>query len=634
MLAVALTGCGGSGGSTSAPPPSGSSPPDTSPPADNGSTPPNGPSLSGDVVGGRHPIAAATVTAWAANPTPGAPATELGKAVTDAAGHFKIAFAAEPGTGQIVYVTAAGGDAGAGSVNHATELVTVAGVYCVDTAGCAFPASVTINEVTTGAAAYSLAAFMSLSAGRVNVAGASPGLDNAAATFASMIDVQTGILIFQDASACTGDSEPVNCDALRKLNTLANFAAACVDSSGADSDVCRALSQETGATTVLAAWLAIAVQPGVRNDGAGIFALAPPPTVYAPALAVAPNDWTLALSYTGGGMQQPAGIAVDGAGNVWVANFKQPAGTVSKFAPDGAALSGDSGFTGGGLQGSWGLAIDAGGNVWIANWNGGDGKGVTELAADGTPLSGPTGFVDGGEGPISVAVAPDGSIWVANYGDSTLSRFDAAGHVSGPYHDGGLAFPVAVAVDAQNNVWIANQGADSVSEFTTDGTPVSPADGYTGGGLDTPDGLALDARGNAWISDFFGDAVSELAGGDTRPADCPAAPATGDTGCPLSPADGYAGGGMAGANGVAIDGAGHVFVSNFHSDSISELAPDGSPLSPTSGYRNGALVQPQGLAVDASGNLWVADFGGDAVTKFIGIAAPVKTPLIGLPRTF
>ncbi|MDB5975871.1 MAG: repeat containing protein [Nevskia sp.] len=44
------------------------------------------------------------------------------------------------------------------------------------------------------------------------------------------------------------------------------------------------------------------------------------------------------------------------------------------------------------------------------------------------------------------------------------------------------------------------------------------------------------------------------------------------------------------------------------------------------------MAEPYGRAVDASGNLWVANFGGASVTEFIGLAAPVVTPKIGLPR--
>jgi streptogramin lyase len=44
------------------------------------------------------------------------------------------------------------------------------------------------------------------------------------------------------------------------------------------------------------------------------------------------------------------------------------------------------------------------------------------------------------------------------------------------------------------------------------------------------------------------------------------------------------------------------------------------------------LSEPFGVAVDASGNLWVTSFAGDALTQFVGLVAPIKTPLLGPPQ--
>ncbi|MDE2197317.1 MAG: hypothetical protein KGJ56_09030, partial [Gammaproteobacteria bacterium] len=181
------------------------------------------------------------------------------------------------------------------------------------------------------------------------------------------------------------------------------------------------------------------------------------------------------------------------------------------------------------------------------------------------------------------------------------------------------------------DVWVANQGSSSVSEFDSSGAAISPAGGYTGGGIDAPAGLALDPAGNVWISDYYTNSVTELLGGNTPPASCPQTPAPGDSGCPLSPAGGFTGGGLDAPNSVAVDSAGNVFITNFHGQSITELDAGGQALSPTAGYGDASLVLPSGIATDPSGNVWVADFGDDLITKFIGLATPVKTPLLGAP---
>jgi len=102
---------------------------------------------------------------------------------------------------------------------------------------------------------------------------------------------------------------------------------------------------------------------------------------------------------------------------------------------------------------------------------------------------------------------------------------------------------------------------------------------------------------------------------------------------------GYVGGGLAHPQGIAVDGAGNVWVSNFRANALTELAgavsaSPGTALSPAGGIGSSAnLVQAYALAIDASGNVWVTNSASNAnkLTEYIGLAAPVKTPLIGLP---
>jgi hypothetical protein len=53
----------------------------------------------------------------------------------------------------------------------------------------------------------------------------------------------------------------------------------------------------------------------------------------------------------------------------------------------------------------------------------------------------------------------------------------------------------------------------------------------------------------------------------------------------------------------------------------------GAAITPSTGYTNGSLNYPIGIAVDGSGNLWVASVDGNSITEFIGVAAPVLTPV-------
>ncbi len=331
--------------------------------------------MHGTLFGGRQPIVGSAITVYAASPTAGAPATPIGSATTDTSGHFTIAtFSPVPASGAIIYVVATGGDATGQTppvLNSAIKLATVAGPYCTSENPVCFPPSVNINELTTAAMAYSLAGFTSLTGGIVNVSGSNPGLTNAARTFASLVDSATGQAIFQDASACTGSGEPVNCGPLRTLDTLANVAATCVNAqAGATSTQCTNLFSQTtpsGGTVpadTFAALLNIATVADVRNKASGIYGLVPTGPIYAPALTTAPNAWTLALAHPLGNM--PVSIAIDSNGNIWSGEaqlgvFNVP-GMIQKLDPIGTVILTDDNS---GILCPYDLAVDADQNLWV-----------------------------------------------------------------------------------------------------------------------------------------------------------------------------------------------------------------------------------------------------------------------------
>lgn len=594
------------------------------------SSPPLSSVVSGVVSDGSNPVAGASIAAYAAQNAAELPASRLGAATTDSGGRFSIGVPASAGAADIVYIEATGGSVGAVVRNPALRLMTVANVGCAGSpGGCQFPGNLKVNALTTVAAAYTLAPFLRLTSTDIQVGGVAPGLGNAVATFDRLVDPGTGVASTTLQASCNSNGDTVDCAALQTINTLANRVASCADAAGSSASVCSDFLAAAGnAPDTLSALLAVVTNPAIRNDGPGIFGSVPAPAMYAPALSAAPADWTLALRIARGGLSQPTGIAVDSSGDIWVSNNVSP-GTVTKLSAAGQVLSPSGGFTGGGLDGPIGLAIDQNDNVWVANWAQGSGRSVTELAADGTPLSGAHGFTGGGlDGPIAVAVTSNGGVVVANYSNASLTGFSALGVASGPYTGGGLSFPVGLALDGAGNAWVANQGGDSVSEFDSSLMPISSS-AYGGGGLAQPTGIAVDPIGNIHVANFGTNRLSILIGGST-PMSCGSPPSSGQTGCPLTP-NGFSRGGLNGPNGVAVDGAGHSWIPDLHGNAISEFDAAGMPLSPATGYGSAMLDQPYAAAVDAAGNLWVTNFGNNSVVQFIGIATPVKTPLIGLP---
>src|SRR5206468_7871900 len=111
-------------------------------------------------------------------------------------------------------------------------------------------------------------------------------------------------------------------------------------------------------TDTLDAALNIVANPSANVPA--IYSLASSSPAFTPALSTVPADLTLYIDYSGGGLNLPTGLGVDGNGNVWVANY---ANAASLFSPLGKPVF-SNGITGFGLSASYGLAIDAGNNAW------------------------------------------------------------------------------------------------------------------------------------------------------------------------------------------------------------------------------------------------------------------------------
>lgn len=607
--------------------------------------------LAGRVFSAAKAVIHASVNIYAAGVPAGASSQLLGQTTSDAQGAFALQIACAVGTNSspiLIYITASSGSVAPGGSGTAMPNSAIELLAALGSCG-ALPTTIVVNELTTVAAAYTLSPFL----GSAGVAGNATGLTNAMANAALLADVKSGspAANLPSTAGCTTVNAQPNCEPRQKLGALANALAACVESASSASSSCLTLfscatagaedpgsgacTPATGPSPVpaitpvntLEAAATIARYPGLVS-ASGIYRAAKAASAYADMPSAAPNDWTLALTYAGGGLSEPTGLAIDGAGNVWVANYNS---SVTELSPTGVPLSPAAGFTGGGLRESFGIAVDAAGHVWVCNEqsdasvNAGLGS-VTELAANGSVLSGPGGFTGGGVYfPEALMVDTAGNVWVANFGNSTLSELGPDGIGVSPgsgYSGGGLSFPVSLALDAAWQVWVADQGANQVSEFAASGARISPIGGFTGGGLDSPQAIAVDQRNHVWVTDYYGGSVTEL---DAQ-------------GTALSPAAGYIGGGLSGPAAIAIDGAGRVWVTNYWTGSITELAGSaadqpGTPLSPAGGFTSRSLLEPFSLAIDASGSLWVTNFANDTVTEFIGIGAPVDTPTIGVPRS-
>jgi hypothetical protein len=571
-------------------------------------------------MAGSVPIVGASVQVYAAGSAGnGSAATALltSALTTDATGTYSVPAGYYcPAPASQLYVVVRGGRAGTAASNAAIAFATALGVCNQISASSQF----VVNEVTTVATVWALAQFMS-AGGEVGASSTNAqGLANAVSTVANLVNLTAGTS--PGATFPVGGTSPAP-----RINSLANLLHSCAGSStGAECGTLFSATTSSGGTApnnTLDAALNLALRPG-----ANVAALYTQSTVnqsFTPALTTVPADWTLFINYSGAGMNAPSSVAIDGVGNVWVASYLS---AVSEFSPTGNPIY-PNGLSSGGLLHSFGLAVDAQNDVWIANSdsvgvNNNRGS-VTVFNSAGELLSGAEGFTAGGlNSPWAIAIDTDATAWVVNYGNSSLTLLSNTGQpLSGAsgYKSPLFEFPVAVAIDANHNGWVANNsanmatgGADAVIKVAPDGSQFTSyvcCDGAAG--------LAIDQRGYVWVANYYGNSISQLA----------------SDGSVISTGYKDNGASILHPQGIAIDGAGHVWVANYRGPSITELAGSGSAsagqiLSPTAGYASdAAMLEAAQIAIDASGNLWVTNFYTNTLTEIIGLATPVKTPQLG-----
>jgi sugar lactone lactonase YvrE len=554
--------------------------------------------ISGNVHGGQQPVSGAAIQLYTVNTSSlkGQSTPLLTSSVqTDAGGNFNITGKYTCTSATQVYLTATGGDPGAGN-NSALTLVAALGA-CSSLTPATF---IQVNEVTTIAAAYALAPFAQ-DITHVGAAGSNPsGLVGAFANAALLANVANGTA--GGANLATGVTVPV-----AEINTLADIIAACVNSTGSASSGCSTLFTATGATETFGGALAIARNPGASANTA-LYSLASPTAPFQPTLSSgsAPNDFTMAVTTTAGGsLATPYGVAIDASGNAWVTN--ESGTTVSEISTTGASLANP---TASGLYGAQGVALDRNGNVWVANTAG---NSVVKFTLTAGAVSLSNVYTSGGiAAPSAIAVDSVNDVFIANFNGNSVTELGANGAAlnSSPFTAAGaITVPTGIAVGPTGNVFVTS-GNGSVVNLNNAGVYVASLNDGT---LQGPSSVAIDSTGRIVASGFApgSTVVGALSQFTAGGAAVSGSPATNGLGIPA---------------GVATDGT-SVFVANSLTSGGLAQFPAGSvvPSSPASGF--GSLNSPVGVAVDATGSVWTANSGSNTVSKFIGLAAPVVTPL-------
>jgi len=374
-------------------------------------------------------------------------------------------------------------------------------------------------------------------------------------------------------------------------------------------------------------------------------------------------------------LNAPQGVAVDFAGNVYIADTGdnrvrviKTDGNIYPFAGNYnvASCSSPTSPCGDGgpgpkasLNAPIGLAVDSKNNVYIAD--SGDNRIrvmnvktriINAFAGSGNscaPSTNPCG--DGGSAlqanlgaPRGVSVDKAFNVYIADTRDNrirvvtsgTINTFAGTG-IHGFQGDGGspasaqLAGPNGVLVDGAGNVFIADTGNQRVREVTAGviqtifgGGNGGDGAGATAAQLADPYGVALDSSNNYYIADTVNNRIREVSGGNIQTV----------AGNGLN---GYSGDGGAATSaelnsplGLAVDGSGNIFIADTNNRVVREVsggnittfAGTGAPCNPpTGGCGDGGaavdakLTAPSTVAVDSNGNVFIADPSSEKVRE-------------------
>ena len=364
-----------------------------------------------------------------------------------------------------------------------------------------------------------------------------------------------------------------------------------------------------------------------------------------------------------------SGLALDAAGNVYAADANNTA--IRKITPSGKVTTlaggpGGSGSTdGSGYSARFntpsGAAIDGSGNVYIADtFN----STIRKIAPDGVVstiagIAGQSGSVDGQGAtarfshPSGVALDSGGTVFVADSNNHTIRRITTAGAVTtlagspgkygsadGTGEDARFWSPSGIAVDQSGNLFVADTENSTIRKVTPEGvvstwagSTQQPGDADGTGATARfryPRGLAVDTAGTVYVADVDNHTIRKITqdGSVTTLAGI---------------AGQYGSSDGAGADarfnnpyGVALDNSGHILVADYGNGTVRQVTAGGVVTTIAgrvgqSGSADGVgssatFCGLSGLAADGSGKLYVADSNNHAIRKGVLVTLTIVAP--------
>jgi DNA-binding beta-propeller fold protein YncE len=316
-----------------------------------------------------------------------------------------------------------------------------------------------------------------------------------------------------------------------------------------------------------------------------------------------------------GQLDSPAGLAIDAAGDIWVA--EEGNGRVQEFSKAGTYMTqfGSKGSGNGQFNEPVALTISEG-SIYVVD-RGNDRVEQFSIAGAYMNQFGSKGTGHGQlKEPIGIAANQStGVLYVCDYGNGRMQEFSPAGKFLTEWGTWGSTHeqssPADVAAGATGKLYIIDPWADEVGVWIppeAGGAHLSYGTQFgtkgTGNGqFNGPVAAAIDGKGNVWVTDYGNDRVEKFG-----------------TDGAFSAAYGKEGSGevqFEGPTGIAINkSTGNVYISDTRNNRVQELSSSGAYVASFGTSGSGALKEPTGVAIDSSGNVWVADRGNDRIVEF------------------
>ena len=222
------------------------------------------------------------------------------------------------------------------------------------------------------------------------------------------------------------------------------------------------------------------------------------------------------------------------------------------------------------------------------------------------------------EGPMGIAVDPSGYIYVSDWWNSNIQKFDSNGKFITKWGGGGPKSPIqtpqGIAFDSSGNLYIAETWKNRIRKVNSNGESL----GFLGnkeaislgvklighGQFKAPWGIAIDHSGNIYITDTGHNIVQKF----------------NSEGVFITQwgTKGINDGQFNSLSFVAADSAGNIYVADSLNNRIQKFSSDGAFITKweSSGKANGQFNQPEGIAVDKSNNVYVVDKKNNRVQVF------------------